>query len=288
MKNDSIFVRKRKRNEEIRNTQMLRHPGINPWNDFVLSAVRTIPVSAGAEPELQVAAMRAHASNPSRKRSAAGKNIADRMEDRFGYAVCAEECGTMVADDVCETGHASVGQIVGQLLDEFSVSSAAHLGIVNVVGGSSQVFVTKDVLNRLGIGFQLNEVRGTAMPKNMRSNALVFDRMFGADTLVQRLCFADRNEFGTEKDNIASGLADLAEGKQKFLMPMNLPASFEVSQHLCLDGDLPTGSTFAFDLEISVSTVDVMCREMGCLGIAETAGIHQLRHCSENRVFNQG
>lgn len=57
MKNDSIFVRKRKRNEEIRNTQMLRHPGIDPWNDFVLSTVRTIPVPAGAEPELHVSTM---------------------------------------------------------------------------------------------------------------------------------------------------------------------------------------------------------------------------------------
>ena len=288
IENNSIFVRECERNEEIWNIEMLRHPGINPWNDFVLSAVRTIPVSAGAEPELHVSTMRAHTANPSRECSAAGKNVSDCMEDRLGHAMSVKEFGTMIADDVCETVHASVGQIVGQLFDEFSVSSAAHLRIVDVVGGSSQVFMTEDVLNCLGIGFQLNEVRGTAMPKNMRSNALVFDCMFDADVVVQRLCFADRNEFGTGKDNIASGLADLAEGKQKFLMPMNLPASFEVSQHFCLDRNFSTGSTFAFDLEISVSTVEVMYREMGCFGIAETAGIHQLRHCSGNRIFNQG
>ena len=311
MKNDSIFVRECERNEEIRNIEMLRHPGIDPRNDFVLSAVRTIPVSAGAEPELHVSTMRAHTANPSREHSAAGKDIAERMEDRSGHAVCAKEFGTMVADDVCETDHASVwqivgwcvglnaglsvgsvrrniGQIVGQLFDEFSVSSAAHLGIVDVVGGGSQVFVTEDVLNCLGIGFQLNEVRGAAMTENVRSNALVFDRMFDADAVVQRLCFADRNEFRTGKDDIASCLADLAERKQEFLMSVNLPASFEMSQHLCLDGNFSTGSAFALDLEITVSPINIMNREMGCLGITETAGIHQLRHCSGNRIFNQG
>lgn len=288
VENNGVFMGQRERDEKIRDIEMFSHSCVDPRNNFVLSAVRTVPVSAGAEPELQMTAMRAHAADPSRERSAAGKNIADRMEDRFGYAVCAEEFGAMVADDVCETGHASIGQIVGQLFDEFSVSSAAHLGIVDVVGSGSQVFMAEDVLNRLGSGFQFNEVCGTAMPKNMRSDALVFDRMFGTDAVVQRLCFADRNEFGTGKDDIVGCLADLAEGKQEFLMPMNLPASFEVSQHFCLDRNFSTGSTFAFDLEVSVSPVNVMHSEVGCLGIAKTAGIHQLSHCSKDRIFNQG
>ena len=288
MKNDSIFVRKRERNEEIRNIQMLLHPGIDPRNDFVQSAVRTIPVSAGAEPELHVSTMRAHTANPSCKSSAAGKNVSDCMEHGFGYAMSVKEFGTMVADDVCETVHASVGQIVGQLFDKFGILSTAHLGIVDVVGGSSQVFMAEDVLNSLRADVQLNEVRGTAMAEHVRSDALVFDRMFGTDAVVQCLCFAERNELGSGKDDFASRLADIAEGKQKFLMSVKLPTLFEMGQHFCLDRNLSTGSSLAFDLEISVSSVDVMHREMGCLGIAETAGIHQLRHCSENRNFNQG
>ena len=267
---------------------MLRQPGIDPGNDLVLSTVRTIPVPAGAEPELHVTAMRTHTTNPSCERSAAGKNVSDCMEDRIGHTMSVKKFGTMVADDVCETGHASVGQIVGQLFDEFGVLSTAHPGIVDVISGSPQVFMAEDILNSLGSGFQFNEVCGTAMPKNMRSDALVFDRMFGADAVVQRLCFADRNKFGTGKDDITGCLADLAEGKQEFLMPMNLPASFEVSQHFCLDRNFSTGSTFAFDLEVSVSPVNVMHSEVGCLGIAKTAGIHQLSHCSKDRIFNQG
>lgn len=288
MKNDSIFVRKRKRNEEIRNTQMLRHPGIDPWNDFVLSTVRTIPVPAGAEPELHVSTMGAHTANPSRECSAAGKNVSDCMEDRIGHTMSVKKFGTMVADDVCETSHASVGQIVGQFFDEFGVLSTAHPGIVDVISGSPQVFMAEDVLNSLGSGFQLNEVRGTAMPKNMRSNALVFDRMFGTDAVEQRLDFAERNVLGSEKNDFAGCLTDLAEGKQEFRMSVNLPALFEMSQHFCLDRNFSTGSTFAFDLEVSVSPVNVMHSEVGCLGIAKTAGIHQLSHCSKDRIFNQG
>ena len=70
-------------------------------------------------------------------------------------------------------------------------------------------------------------------------------------------------------------------------MPVKLPASFEMSQHFCLDGDLPTGSALALDFEISVSPVDVVNRKVGCLGITKTAGIQQLRQNSENRVFYQ-
>ena len=287
MKNDSIFVRKRKRNEEIRNTQMLRHPGIDPWNDFVLSTVRTIPVPAGAEPELHVSTMGAHTANPSRECSAAGKNVSDCMEDRIGHTMSVKKFGTMVADDVCETGHASVGQIVGQLFDEFGVLSTAHPGIVDVISGSPQVFMAEDVLNSLGSGFQLNEVRGTAMPKNMRSNALVFDRMFGADAVVQRLDFAERNVFGSEKNDFAGRLADLAEGKQELRMSVNLPALFEMGQHFSLDGNLSDLTAFPFDDQISICSVDVMNREMGCFGITEAAGVHQFGQDSEYQIVNK-
>ena len=286
VKNNGIFMRQRERDEEVRDIQMLRHPGVNPWNDSVLTAVRTVPVSAGAEPELHVATMRAHATNPSRECSAAGKNVSDCMEDRIGHTMSVKEFGTMIADDVCETGHASVWQIVGQLLDEFSVSSAAHLGIVDVVGSGSQVFMAEDVLNRLRAGVQLNEVRGTAMAEHVRRDAL-FDAMHGTDAVIQRLCFAERNVFGPGKKDFAGRLTNLAEGKQEFRMPVKLPASFEMSQHFCLDGDLPTGSALALDFEISVSPVDVVNRKMGCLGITKTAGIQQLRQNSENRVFYQ-
>ena len=286
LENDGIFVGQRERNEEIRDIEVLLHSGIDPRNDSVLSAVRTVPVSAGAEPELRVAAMRAHASNPSRKRSAAGKNIADRMEDRFGYAVCAEECGTMVADDVCETGHASVGQIISQLFDEFGVLSTAHLGIMDVVGGGSQAFMTEDVLNSLGTGVQLNEVRGTAMAEHVRRDAL-FDAIHGTDAVVQRLDFAERNVFGSEKNDFAGRLADLAEGKQELRMSVNLPALFEMGQHFSLDGNLSDLIAFPFDDQISICSVDVMNREMGCFGITEAAGVHQFGQDSEYQIVDQ-
>ena len=316
-KNDSVFVRERERNEEIRNIEMLRHPGINPWNDFVLSAVRTIPVSAGAEPELHVSTMRAHTANPSRERSAAGKNVSDSMEDRLGHAMSVKEFGTMIADDVCETVHASIGQIVGrcvglnaglsvglsiglsvgsvrrnigqvvgQLFDEFGVLSTAHLGIVNVVSGSSQVFVTEDVLNGLRTGVQLNEVRGTAMAEHVRSDAL-FDCVRGTDAVVQRLGFAERNVLCPGKNDFAGRLADLAEGKQEFRMSVKLPTLFEMSQHFSLDRDLPDLTTFSFDDQISVCPVDVMNREMGCFGITETAGVHQFGQNPEYQIVDQ-
>ena len=113
VKNNGIFMGQRERDEEVRDIQMLRHPGVNPWNDSVLAAVRTVPVSAGAESELQVAAMRAYTTNPSRECSAAGKNVSDCMEDRIGHTMSVKEFGTMIADDVCETVHASVWQIIG-------------------------------------------------------------------------------------------------------------------------------------------------------------------------------
>ena len=113
VKNNGIFMRQRERDEEVRDIQMLRHSGVNPWNDSVLTAVRTVSVSAGAEPELHVATMRAHATNPSRECSAAGKNVSDCMEDRIGHTMSVKEFGTMIADDVCETVHASVWQIIG-------------------------------------------------------------------------------------------------------------------------------------------------------------------------------
>jgi hypothetical protein len=251
VENNGVFMGQRERDEKIRDIEMFSHSCVDPRNNFVLSAVRTVPVSAGAEPELQMTAMRAHAADPSRERSAAGKNIADRMEDRFGYAVCAEEFGTMVADDVCETGHASIGQIVGQLFDEFSVSSAAHLGIVDVVGSGSQVFMAEDVLNRLRAGVQLNEVRGTAMAEHVRRDAL-FDAMYGTDAVIQRLCFAERNELCPRKNDFASCFADLAEGKQELRMSMNLPALFEMGQHFSLDGNLPDLTAFPFDDQISI------------------------------------
>lgn len=286
VKNNGIFMRQRERDEEVRDIQMLRHPGVNPWNDSVLTAVRTVPVSAGAEPELHVATMRAYAANPSRDRSAAGKNVSDCMEDRIGHTMSVKEFGTMIADDVCETGHASVWQIVGQLFDEFGVLSTAHLGIVDVVGGSSQVFMSEDVLHSLGTGFQFNEMCGTAMAEHVRRDAL-FDCMNGTDAVVQDLCFAERNEFSTGKNGITGCLADLAEGKQEFRMSVKLPASFEMSQHFCLDGNLSDLTAFPFDDQISICSVDVMNREMGCFGITEAAGVHQFGQNSEYQIVDQ-
>lgn len=286
VKNNGKFMGQRERDEEVRDIQMLRHPGVNPWNDSVLTAVRTVPVSAGAEPELHVATMRAHATNPSRECSAAGKNVSDCMEDRIGHTMSVKEFGTMIADDVCETGHASVGQIVGQLFDEFGVLSTAHLGIMDIVGRSSQVFMAEDVLHSLGTGFQFNEMCGTAMAEYVRCDAL-FDCMNSTDTVVQRLHLVERNVFGPGKKDFAGRFTNLTEGKQEFRMPVKLPASFEMSQHFCLDGNLPTGSALALVFEISVSPVDVVNRKVGCLGITKTAGIQQLRQNSENRVFYQ-
>ena len=48
LENDGIFVGQRERNEEIRDIEVLLHSGIDPRNDSALSAVRTVPVSAGA------------------------------------------------------------------------------------------------------------------------------------------------------------------------------------------------------------------------------------------------
>ena len=223
----------------------------------------------------------------------------------------------MIADDVCETVHASIGQIVGrcvglnaglsvglsiglsvgsvrrnigqvvgQLFDEFGVLSTAHLGIVNVVSGSSQVFVTEDVLNGLRTGVQLNEVRGTAMAEHVRSDAL-FDAMHGTDAVVQRLGFAERNVLCPGKNDFAGRLADLAEGKQEFRMSVKLPTLFEMSQHFSLDRDLPDLTTFSFDDQISVCPVDVMNREMGCFGITETAGVHQFGQNPEYQIVDQ-
>ena len=287
VENNGVFMGQRERDEEVRDIEMFSHSCVAPRNDFVLSAVRTIPVSAGAEPELQMTAMRTHTTNPSCERSAAGKNVSDCMEDRIGHTMSVKKFGTMVADDVCETGHASVGQIVGQLFDEFGVLSTAHPGIVDVISGSPQVFMAEDVLNRLRAGVQLNEVRGTAMPKNMRSNALVFDRMFGADAVVQRLDFAERNVFGSEKNDFAGRLADLAEGKQELRMSVNLPALFEMGQHFSLDGNLSDLTAFPFDDQISICSVDVMNREMGCFGITEAAGVHQFGQDSEYQIVNK-
>ena len=286
VKNNGIFMGQRERDEEVRDIQMLRHPGVNPWNDSVLAAVRTVPVSAGAESELQVAAMRAHTTNPSRECSAAGKNVSDCMEDRIGHTMSVKEFGTMIADDVCETVHASVWQIIGQLLDEFSILSTAHLGIMDIVGCSSQVFMAEDVLNSLGTGFQFNEVRSTAMTEHVRCDAL-FDCMNSTDAVVQRLHLVERNELCPRKNDFAGRLTNLAEGKQEFRMPVKLPASFEMSQHFCLDGNLPTGSTLALDFEIAVCPINVMNREVGCFGISKPAGIQQLRQNSENRIVYQ-
>jgi hypothetical protein len=205
----------RERDEEVRDIQMLRHPGVNPWNDSVLTTVRTVPVSAGAEPELHVAAMRAYAANPSRERSAAGKNVSDCMEDRIGHTMSVKEFGTMIADDVCKTVHASVWQIIGQLLDEFSILSTAHLGIMDIVGCSSQAFMAEDVLNSLGTGFQFNEVRSTAMTEHVRCDAL-FDCMNSTDAVVQGLHLVERNELCPRKNDFAGRLTNLAEGKQEF------------------------------------------------------------------------
>ena len=286
VKNNGVFMGQREREEEVRDIEVLLHSGVNPWNDSVLSAVRTIPVSAGAESELHVAAMRAHTTNPSRECSAAGKNVSDCMEDRIGHTMSVKEFGTIIADDVCETVHASVWQIIGQLFDEFSVLSTAPLGIMDIVGRSSQVFMAEDVLNSLGTGFQFNEVGGTAMAEHVRRDAL-FDCMCGTDAVVQGLCFAERNVFGPRKNDFAGRLTNLAEGKQEFRMPVKLPASFEMSQHFCLNGNLPTGSTLALDFEIAVCPINVMNREVGCFGISKPAGIQQLRQNSENRIVYQ-
>lgn len=108
--------------------------------------------------------------------------------------------------------------------------------------------MAEDVLNSLGTGFQFNEVRSTAMTEHVRCDAL-FDCMNSTDAVVQGLHLVERNELCPRKNDFAGRLTNLAEGKQEFRMPVKLPASLEMSQHFCLDGNLPTGSTLALDFE---------------------------------------
>ena len=69
------------------------------------------------------------------------------------YAMCAKEFSAiMAADDFCEMDLASVEQIIPQLFDEFGVFSNAHIGIVDIVGGSP-LFLAEDLLNSLWSGF---------------------------------------------------------------------------------------------------------------------------------------
>ena len=146
--------------------------------------------------------------------------------------------------------------------------------------------MAEDVLNGLRTGVQLNEVCGAAMAEHVRSDAL-FDCVRGADAVVQRLCFAERNVLGSGKFDFAGRLADFAERKQEFGMSVKLPTLFEMGQQFCLDRNLPDLTTFSFDDQISVCPVDVMNREMGCFGITETAGVHQFGQNPEYQIVNQ-